>query len=443
MTLSGQDLGSLSDEVRSCGDAIQSRANQVLETAAAFRLRIAATRREVSRSDAIQQEDLPSLLAAVDTDLEIFEARRREAASASSKLSADLQSVTGDLGAIATAIQFHDITRQQVEHVTQALAGLVRDAPSRWISPSAAALVLLQEAQLKSAAAAFAESTRKIDRDLEDIAVRVGEMAAASKRILGLDQQEKNSFLSDMERRFAGILRAAGESQSLERSTGSIVADLNGLSQRLRAAVSEVQAIELQLSRISLNGAISASHIGAPGEPLNVVAGAMQALYIECASRSREAETDLDSIGGAILSLASDTRNSDDASNARVFDDLKSRMTNLRSANGASADAAAAVAALAETLCKNLREARDHSGIGHVFADIVNRFCGVLHNVAAQAQPLWPFGASVIEEVREERYTMRAERDVHQAVTGGLAPLPLEAVSHAASVESEEEVEFF
>ena len=152
---SKQDLGNLADEVSSCGDGIQSRAEQVLEAAVAFDMRVSSTLREVSRLDAIQQKELPALLAAVDADLELFEARQRDAASASSKLAADLNSVTQDLAAIATSIQFHDITRQQVEHVIEALASLPRDMPQGVLAPSGATLTQLQKAHLESAASSF------------------------------------------------------------------------------------------------------------------------------------------------------------------------------------------------------------------------------------------------------------------------------------------------
>lgn len=435
-----EDLGNLADEVRSCSDAILSRANQVLEAVAALDSRIAFTLCEVSRLEATRRKELPCLLAAVEKDLEIFSARQKLAVNESSKLAADLNSVTKDLGAIATSIQFHDITRQQVEHVIEALAGLLRTTPQRALSSSGASLVQVQSAQLKSAAAAFGQSTQKIDSDLEAIAVRVEEMLSVSESILGLGHDEKTSFLSDMQHRFTAVLRTIGESQSLEHSTRTVIADLDGLSQRLRSSVTEVQAIEIQLSRISINAAISASHVGSPGDPLNVVAGAVQALQVECASRSRDAETDLDSIGEIIGCLASgDARDADTTSDATLTGELSTRMDNLRAASDSSAIAASAVAALAESLCKNLQEAREHAGIGDIFAETVTRSCDLLDAIAAQVQPSGCFHPTVIEDASQERYTMHTERDIHQAIANGMTALPLAAASPPAG----EEVEFF
>jgi hypothetical protein len=437
LALSQQDLGSLAAEVSSCGEAIQSRVDLVLETSAAFDSRVASTLQEASRLDAVQQKELPALLAEVDADLERFEARQRAAAEASSKLASDLDSVAQDLGEIATSLQFHDITRQQVEHVIEALTVLLKNAAGGALSPSSGAVTRVQIAQLKTAASAFAASTERIDHGLEDIAARVGDMATASQSILGLDRSQQDSFLSDMQRRFEEVLRTVRESHALECAGSEITTELDALGQRLRSSVQEVQTIELQLSRISINAAISASHIGERGDPLNVVACAMQSLQNECASRSGGAETDLDSIGGAIGRLSAGAGNAGDA---MLLDDVDARLRALRSASASSVDAASAVAAAAANLCGNLRDARDHAGIGSSFGTAVDLCCDALDEVAGQASPSWwRFGSPAIEEPAESRYTMQSERDIHDAVTRGLLPQP----PAAPSAGDAEDVEFF
>jgi hypothetical protein len=378
------------------------------------------------------------LLAAVNQDLERFEARQREAASASSKLAADLDAVTRDLGAIATSIQFHDITRQQVEHVIDALGVLLRDAPKGAISPSGAALVQLQKAQLKSASASFVRSAQTIDRDLEGIAHRVEAMARASTSILGFESQKleskKDTFLNDIHARFAGVLRAIGQLNAVEQSTRAIVCELKELNQRLCASVKEVLAIELQLARISVNAALSASHMGSPGEPLGVVAAAMQALQQECAMRSRAAEADLDAIGKAIHFLA--IRGAAEAGSAAIVDHLNARMAGLQSASTASNRAASAVIALAGTLGRKLQEAREHSRVGHLFAETVNRCCDGLDRASAHPQAGWFFSDPALEHSLEDRYTMQAEREIHNAATNGqVGEVPKEASEECGEVE--------
>ena len=122
-----QNLKNLADDVRSCSNSIRASADQVLKVAGDFDSRIAATLLEGSRIETIQLRKLPSLLAEVDADVEGFLIRQREGVKISAGLAAHMDSVERELGAVATSIQFQDITRRQLEHVIGALEDLLHD----------------------------------------------------------------------------------------------------------------------------------------------------------------------------------------------------------------------------------------------------------------------------------------------------------------------------
>ena len=258
-------------------------------------------------------------------------------------------------------------------------------------------------------------------------------MAAASKLILGSDHDQKDAFLSNMQHRFEEVLRIVGESISLEDACPPHHGGTHDLSRRLSESVNEVQTLELQLSRISINAAISASHIGAPGDPLNIVAGAMQTLQNECAARSSEAEADLDSIGKAMACLSANVLESaSHVSGAQLLDDLDTRLRDLRSTSASSVDAARTVSALGDTLCENLREARSRFAVGQLFDETIARCCGALDSVAAHvSEPWWSVHPQMIEAAHDQRYTMQAERDIHEVIVGG-ASSPAEPVAAGA-----------
>jgi methyl-accepting chemotaxis protein len=440
---SQQNLKNLADDVRSCSDSIKSRANQVVDAVIAFHARVAATLFEVSRSDTMEQKELPALLLAVDADLEMFKSRQQEAAGATLKLSADLRSVDANLRDIATSIQFHDITRQQVEHVIEALEGLLTAAPVDALSASGAAQVRLQKDQLRSAAAAFASSTKTIESDLASIDARVRKMAAASLRIQDVDQQERDSFLGGMHRQFGAIAQAVAELHSLQRAARAAIAGLDQASESMGKAVKEVQSIQSQLNLLSVNAVVSASHMGAQGQVIIVIGGAIRELGMESILRSDDAKAALHSIGQAIQSLAGDEASNDnDASGAILLQDLKTRAGDLQSGIALGAAAAAMVADLAHNLCSNLEAARSHFVIGRLFAETVQRCCDLLDVVISQAQPPRSSDAPLLEQTLDDRYTMRAEREVHQASARGWTSLPPEA-ANAPAPETADDVEFF
>jgi hypothetical protein len=67
---------------------------------------------------------------------------------------------------LVTSLQFHDIKRQQVEHIVGALRKLRGGNPD---SPpkDAQVIISLQSAQLAGTAATFASSIERMERDLE------------------------------------------------------------------------------------------------------------------------------------------------------------------------------------------------------------------------------------------------------------------------------------
>ena len=200
-------------------------------------------------------------------------------------------------------------------------------------------------------------------------------------------------------------------------------------------AVNQVQSIGLELRLISVNAIVSASQIGAQGATLKVIAAAIRELGAESASRSGDAKTALDSIGEAVGSLAGSYASAhSQSSSATLLPDFNARVADLQSASRSGTASAANICALADTLRGDIQSARQHFSIGRVFAESVNRCCGLLDGIAAQASDATFLGERAEERCPHDRYTMEAERHVHRAVTGGLPDVP---------PEERQDVEFF
>lgn len=437
LAMAESEFGSLADDMRTCSDGIQERAEHVLKSVGAFETRVGQTLKVMSQLDATQRKELPALLSAVDGDLEQLGIQQRQTADASVRLSEAADAVVKELGTIAVSLQFHDITRQRVEHVVEALAEVAGAGEAVALTAPVAGLVELQKAQLMSAAESFVASTRKINRDLDGIALRVSEMAAASKRMVGGDQRTAtNDFLGEMLGRFSGVLQSVDQSHSLQTVNESMTADLQALVSELQASVAEVRAIEIRLSFIAINAAISACHLGVAGEPLNVVASTMKGLQTECSGRSQAAETALESITGAIEGLVSKEATGEDGST--LVNALKDRISELQSAQGRSVHATRAIADAAEQLCGDLEDARRHLEIGDVFASTARRCSQLLESVLAQAPAASHKEQAEIAEMLRTRYTMQAEHDLHAVAYA-------DAGVAASSVESApaDDIEFF
>ncbi len=425
-------LGHLADEVRSCTENIRARVEHALESAVALEQYIDVAIQRVSERDLQQLEALPSLVGAVQEALAAFRFRQRQANATSVSLAREFDAFSEAISGVVEALQFHDITRQQVEHVIETLGRILDDGQSRGpaTSPSAAdaAVMHLQQQQLLGAAGTFALSVQRVKQQLRQTAARAREMEAEAKTLLGLvAEDQQSSFFADMERCFAGVLSALEGCAAVQDDTAKTTAELQRATDGLQRCVDDVRTIWLQVNRLALNATIEAIHLGPGGEPLSVVAGSMQTLYVNAEQRSDETQDSLATLRSAVSSIipapakvpTSPVPSDSDA----MIGELQASMTELGASNERSLACSKQISAVAATLCADVLTASDRFTVGRVVEETLDRTCGMLQRINAEAS-LDPARTSSGLEHLAAQYTMLAEREVHARATAKAAPSP-------------------
>ena len=178
----GADFSDLAAEVAQFSESIQSSGQRVLDVSASLEQSVQAAIRNGSAARARQIQALPALLSGVQHGMEAFEERRRGAVESSIRQTAEYGGLCDAIDGVVRSVQFHDITRQQVEHVAQALRQLGsgagdNSADAEALPRDAPAILALQSSQLAAAAKTFASSIERMEMDLATIATRAGRMA--------------------------------------------------------------------------------------------------------------------------------------------------------------------------------------------------------------------------------------------------------------------------
>ena len=206
-------LGHLADEVRSCTENIQARVEHALQAAARLERCIDTAIQHVSERDFEQLQALPSLVSAVQEALAAFRLRQQQASASSVSLDREFAAFSEAIHGLVEALQFHDITRQQVEHVVDSLDHILSERnghrSTSHPSPHDAAVMDLQRQQLQGAAKTFAASVQRIHEELKQVSIRGSDMEAETKSLLGLmAEDQQSSFFCEMKRCFTGVLAA-------------------------------------------------------------------------------------------------------------------------------------------------------------------------------------------------------------------------------------------
>jgi len=284
----------------------------------------------------------------------------------------------------------------------------------------------LQVSQLDKAAGIFATSIAEMQRGLDSMGRRAQEMAEESRELMCGNGED--SFLLQMEGQFTTILNLLSSCSAAQEQMEATAGRLAETIGRMRDWVVEIRGIEIRIQRIAMNATIRASHIGAAGDPLNVIAEEMQRL---AADSNRHTE-DVDVTLGAMSAAASGLGNrlggaaSDGTAGRRdVIGDMRRSLLELHGLSECSFTRVQQIMTGGSSLAKAIAGVQAGFSAGARFAEVVERARRELTRLAGTAgdaslglQGTAPDGRL---DALANRYTMQVERDVHQAALGGAA----------------------
>lgn len=413
-------LSQLTEEMRSCSEDIRLRVGQFLETAALLDRRLDSLLTGMAEFDDRQSMAIPPLVNTVGASLEGFRKRLQRSENAARGMGEQFTDLSKAIRDVVVSIQSHDITRQQIEHVTAALK-LLTDALNingdaavdRDPGPEEVGVLDMQLAQLESVARTFEASISAIDRGLATIAERVEGMAAESTSLVDRSSNESDNFFGELQQSFVAIAEATGDCAALERGAQATLEELGSAIQRLVEALAQIDAVGLKLRLLAINTVIQSRQLGASGEPLKAVAGAVRELQTNCESRSREGSGILQKIGTSI-SIMGETD-----SMGPVVQELGARIDELRASAGRSADTCKEISSLATVLSQDVRNSRGNFSAIRSFHETVENSCQALRVIVAEFRnDEEKAGAAALLAVHAQTYTMQSQREVHERVLG-------------------------
>jgi len=453
----GADLGHLASEIRPLSENIQASGEAVVASSNRLGEAVERAARQVSELRTTQLKEMPVLIARALEGLRSFEERRRLAAEASRRQASEYQALCGAIDDLVGSIQFHDITRQQVEHVIEALrkigAGLAASNAGVG-SGEARTILLLQSSQLGEAARLFTGSVERMDRSLETIGGRIQNASQAVREVAGVSSDGGDSFFAKMETEFGAIGKMLARCTAAQAEIEAAATGLGDTLSSMRASVFEIRGTELQIQRISTNATIRATHIAGLGVALNKIAEVMRRLALDSNASTEQASEALEAMQEAFGRIArpeSGREGEDEGKGAgsRVAADLQRALAELHSSSEASAERVDNIAKLGAQLAGEIGVLRARMSVGRVFADVAAQVRARLQAAGAEAAARSSDGgadpASQELDHLAQTYTMQRQRDVHEAVVGGAAGASPQADSTPVSGSGDfgENIELF
>jgi hypothetical protein len=278
----------------------------------------------------------------------------------------------------------------------------------------------LQSKQLADAGERFAASVASVGNSLDRIAANVLDMAGESQTLSGLSGGAENSFFLVMERRCEAIRAALGGCSETQQAARKASDELSETIDWMYGSIEEIRAIEIQIQWMALNACIRADHIGSTGDALGTLAGAMETLAVQSRERSDSLTAAVGSIGEAAQGLAGHLGAARTSQRGVSLEAIGTVTADLRSASERSSAEIAQISARCNRLREDISALRDGFSAGALFAQAIGHARDMLREIGggeySSAQQdgtgQWKLGLADLAK----RYTMQAERDVHEGV---------------------------
>jgi hypothetical protein len=394
---------------------------------------IEATRRALSAELPQLKEEFARIDLKLEEDLAELEAGLTQITALPVQFRTGVEEIAAQVAGVIAAIQSYDITRQQIEHVQEALTSMclrMREAGKRGNSQGisvAYAGVTIQISQLRNTRGTVAHWTAQIESCMDAILrVCASDLGGISPLVLAQDRIVR-SRLADVE-----LLEQQGQDYS--RRIRTTVGGNTGLAQFLGRHVEKSNAVRHLLHLLSLNSIVEADHLGTRANAILEIGNGISGLSVEwgqIADRSDLALKEIVGLMGRNGELMETFSETGDATLRHTQAQTRSGLDCLRSV--------AAAAAIHEQEIEAVKgKMRAVSGCASESSVLLQasyaRIDGILDDIE-QVRLLFDtdhpdarhgFDADEMAAMFSASYTTQVERDVLRAALHGAVPPPLQ-----------------
>jgi methyl-accepting chemotaxis protein len=464
--LGDRDTGfeTLADEVGKLSAEIENRCFQLLASSESLSHMIGHTLSKVLDLETTQRTQAGIVLDKTMASLEPLLEKHGLSAAAAGQISTRYEAVSQRIGEIVTSMQFHDITRQRIEHAQQALAGIGAHEPSaskggqpedgggakaedesetgkgrgflfgwnrRRMRPKASGEHLrlvgdvsdLQIAQLHYAGEELVSAVNNILDNLSTLADLVAEMAQETSKMAGAADETGQSFLTGVEAGFSLVTSALKTYGEADRELSFAMGSAGGMLGEMLAHTGSIEAIGEKIKLIALNATVKACRIGDEGATLGVLAGAIHQLSVETRQRTENASEALRSITSASESLCAGV-NADETDKggelAFVGEALRTQLQTLQDVNQRIVSLLTRTNLDGCSLSEDIRKTIDEVHVHRRVELVISNVAAGLEKIAAFSRSKGPADGLTDRAERmgalEATYTMQGEREVHHSL---------------------------
>ena len=419
-------FASLTDDVRRLAEQIKVKSQDIRATALPLKDAVDGALRGVQAFQKDGGKRAGALLEETVTHHRTLSGRYVAATQAAEHVADMVGGIVQSTGRIVESLQFHDISRQQIEHVIEVINGLSAHIDSQDCTPRKAATVLgrvcaLQSSQLEQTRSEIMDALELVKDSLARIGLGVGEiMNATSATVLTADGAE-SGFLDRVLQGIQAVMQGLEATSSEESALLETVAATSAQVSRMSSFVREIEELGVRLQLIALNARIKAAHLGTQGAALDTISGSIYALSHEARQDTVKLSDMLSHVvrtsEGAQndLNLAQEHKQGAVRTLMATMAGLKDCLTQVNAeVQGQVAELRREGQALQDDIQTCAAGITVHSDVSAVLEKVLDILEGIRAECAAMAGGGEDANAMEFLAELDQIYTMQSERRIHQ-----------------------------
>ena len=426
----GAGFTTLADDVRALGTIIDEHTEKISEHSHLLMNQVATASERSKKQLASQNRIVEDMFTELFAGISELEDMRNHSAALVQDLAKGSRQVTESMGQVIASVQFHDITRQQVEHVEEILDQAVREigAPEKegdelglgaWVRD----VLKLQAPQLRQAQEMFSGAVEELIDHLRSIGLGIEDLHGKITAVAYADRKGGMSILDAIRHHIGDVMDAMRTTSGHISETSKTMSHMAETISTVSTFVHGIEDIGAEIELIALNARVKAAHTGDQGRTLGVIAMEIQNLSVDARTRTGTVAEILNNISTVADRLSTLARTSDVS---EMVGDIQARFeTVLDHLATLDAELAANIAHLSDLGTGLVSQITAVTSSIHFHELVSDQLLSLEKEITVLKDRFAPFSAELDtarqpEKLREQlsRYTMDSERLVHLSVLG-------------------------
>lgn len=426
----GAGFTTLAMDVEKLSQTVSEKSSGIMSQRLSLAQLISGNLQMVRTTEAHQYADAQKILSAVGNNLETLANLNSTCSATGNQVALISEEIASDIGAVVASMQFHDITRQQLEHVIEALEKLEQHTCKNTITneetcPSLIAefgdICELQTAQTRHAADQLTKATNTILDSLRDIGSKQTRISLELQQaLMGNSGSAETSLLDTMEKEMHEVTLILQNCDKADQALAAAMQKVTGTITEIGGFVSDIEAVGSEIDLIALNAQIKAAHTGPQGAALGVLAEAIKRLSLDAVTQTEAVSETLRAINAITATMADQAFLSEDTEESQQVAQMEQEshqiILALSGINRSLLQQLGNLATTAESLADDINLTT--AGI-HIHEEIqhqTNQAADTLEQIYTEARAQVPASSEFRDNLRhmEQRYTMESERMIHE-----------------------------